>query len=231
MVFWPTQGANRDQQPRTMASRAQFTCIYCGRKNFKSAKGLQQHQSASVRCFQLAQAARANEPLPAVQQRSALGNVANLPLQHGTKNLHSLVGTVAGLPEPAPVAPNQGHGPDPAMGSAKDPMQVPQVVNADGSGNPGQLPQIMGQDDAADFPAQDDSSSATDSVATATFKQYTVPEDCKVSTVALAEFLEHRAYMEQQHYPFSKHEVGAIKLIDLLRRKRATLDTYEAVME
>ena len=231
MDFWPTTAANRDQQARTMASRAQFTCIYCGRRNFKSAKGLQQHQSASVRCFHSAQAAMTNEPRPAYQPRSALGNVANLPQQQGTQNLHSIVGNVAGMPEPAPVAPNQGQGPDRALGAAIDPMQVPQVIIADGSGNPGQLPEIMGPDDNAEFPAQDDSSSATDSVATASLQQYTVPDDCEVSTEALAGFLAHRAHMQQQYFPFSKHEVGAIKLVDLLRRKRATMDTYEAVLE
>lgn len=47
----------------------------------------------------------------------------------------------------------------------------------------------------------------------------------------LEKFLEYVANDRKKNRHLTKEEVNCIKLIDTLRRKRATLDTYEAVLE
>jgi hypothetical protein len=61
--------------------------------------------------------------------------------------------------------------------------------------------------------------------------QYIAPDDTEVCTEALAKFLKYLEWMEREYLPFDKHEEASIRLIDLLRRKRSTLDTYPEVME
>ena len=49
--------------------------------------------------------------------------------------------------------------------------------------------------------------------------------------LALDQFQEYCLLAEDEFLPLTRHEITAIKLMDILRKKRATLDTYDAVME
>ena len=92
---------------------------------------------------------------------------------------------------------------------------------------------MMLQDDDDGVPRWDDSSStSSDSDNTLASVQVVLrPDGSEVSNEALSKFLAYLEKARIEYHPFSKHEVAAIKLIDLLRRKRATLDTYEEVVE
>ena len=57
------------------------------------------------------------------------------------------------------------------------------------------------------------------------------PDDHDVSTEALDRFIKFVQQTDIDYCPFSRDETSAVQLLHVLRRKRATMDTYEEVME
>lgn len=193
-----------------------FICSYCGKK-VKTQKGLQQHHNQSLRCQRLMQAGSTllTGSLP------ISGAAVNQEPPHLTRKRLAGADMVAGAPE--------------NVETREDPRPVPEVLMADENRSHSQSPVMFMQDDN-DSPQQprDDSTgtssslSGSDSMAT---RQYEAPQNSQVSTEALVQFLQHRDHMAKEYFPFTKHEITAIKLMDILRNKRATLDTCEAVMD
>ena len=56
-------------------------------------------------------------------------------------------------------------------------------------------------------------------------------EDAQVNRTLANQFLEYVDYADNNFLNLDKNMVNAIELADVLRKKRATLDTYDAVME
>ncbi len=80
------------------------------------------------------------------------------------------------------------------------------------------------------FPANDDSS--TNSDFSTTKPSLIPPEHPHASTEWLAKFLKHCHDFSQKHAPvIAKEDMNKIKLIDTLRRKKATLDTHDSILE
>ena len=193
-----------------MASRAQFiSCQYCGKK-CKTNKGLHQHQSQSQNCLQQAQAAtRSRRVLP------------NQQPQQSARNQRSNGGLAPRVPETVEVLPDHG--------------QVADAIMANETDHHSHSPMLTMQNDDDGPPPPCDSASATSATDSgpefAAPPQYEALKNSQVSTEALTKFLEHSKYMDKEYFPFNKHDVQVIKLIDLLRNKRATLDTHQAAME
>lgn len=96
--------------------------------------------------------------------------------------------------------------------------------------NIAQVPEYQEQDDFILFD-DDDSSVSSDSSEPPEALTVIRPDDHDVSTKELDGFLEFIHQTDVDYFPFSEDEKAAVELLHLLRRKRATMDTYEAVME
>lgn len=226
-----------------MTTRQLFVCIRCGRDNFRSHAGLKQHLNSSQNC-------RASDTLSNGLNvaNNSPGNNGNLlyqrnnPVPRGMEMMDQNVS----IPAEAQVFDVQnleairlgyeedndendfGNGATGDEDSANE--ALPQVVAMDG--DPGlfrfdngnfeiEIPQVDGE-----LLQEDDSS-----VESVIMCGQDLPEGVDPKHLYVERF---RYYVQncQEHFAdFSAKEEFAIKLLDALRRKRATLDTYETVLE
>jgi len=196
-----------------MASHVLFTCKYCSHKPFKSAAGLASHIAQVTRCSLLSQADGQVPQLPTrptLPQLDSVDNQQQVQRHRKSKtNRHGEQETGAAVPDPAQ---NQD---SPLPNNSRDHGQMDEDSEEAADG------QFAFADDSTD---DSDDGSSTD-------LQYVAPDDPEVCTESLAKFLEYVKWIELEHHPFDKYEEASIRLIDLLRRKRSTLDTYPEVME
>ena len=79
-------------------------------------------------------------------------------------------------------------------------------------------------DDLAFFPVDSDDDDDM-------FEPHVPPIHAQMSTKAIGDFKKYVIHARQNFLPLEKGEVAAIKVLDILRKKRATLDTYPDIME
>jgi hypothetical protein len=196
-----------------MATRALFKCKYCNHKPFKSALGLASHIAQVRRCSLLSQANGRVPLAPPPPLRQPLGNVNNqqpVEIQRKCKSTDHV--------EPEIRA------------DAHDPVQNHDNPQPDFPMDPGQMHLDSDEDPVWPYGADDDTSQSSEE-SRDTESGSVAPDTDPVCSEALDNFREYVKWMIREYLPFDKHEVAAIRLLDLLRRKRATLDTYEEVME
>ena len=213
-----------------MSSPARYTCKYCNKSNFKSYNGLKQHIASVKRCCELSlldggELQPVEPPLqpplaafdihPTIAKRP-LGDVDNQqPVErHRKRKSTERVGPETRADAHAPVINyNNPH------------SNIP--------GDHGQMHFDSDEDPVWPYGVDDDMSQSSDESRdeTSTESGSVAPDDDPVCTEALSNFLEYVKWMKREYHPFDKHEVAAIRLLDLLHRKKATLDTYEEVME
>lgn len=213
-----------------MTSRQLFACQFCGRHDFKSQRGLNQHQrtnrncSANVTAFNRAIAATNIDPNVLNPPRFAHG-----PCPAGGRNPGPPV-----APVPAAIMDvinmevdgDQGHQEDEDSHGSGSRLEngdnastgIPQVLAVDGDGEDVEAP--LG------FAFMDD-----DSV-----ESVIVCADMTHKTTGTAHYYNERFKQYVQtaisHFvAFVPKEQLAIKMLDALRRKRATLDTYDTVLD
>ena len=191
-----------------MATPARYTCKYCNKSNFKSYNGLKQHIASVKRCCELSllDGGELQPVEPPLQPPLAAFDIQ--PSQSGPR----IRKTRSVGRERNAETPDSGHvGEDHVQNNFPDPAQM-----GDDS------------DEDAGFPDAGYSSSSDES---STDLQYVAPADSAVCTEALDKFMAYVKWMDVEYLPFTKHEAASIRLLDCLRRKRATLDTYPEVME
>ena len=191
-----------------MASHVLFTCKYCLHKPFKSAAGLASHIAQVTSCSLLSQADGQVSKLPTQPTQPPLGSVDNQqPVQrHRKRKSTRNVEPESRAVEHAPVQ-NQD---TPLPNNSRD---------------HGQMDEDSEEAAGWQFAFADESTDDSDDDSSTDF-QYVAPDDPEVCTEALTKFLKHVKWMEVEYHPFDKYEEASIRLIDLLRRKRSTLDTY-----
>jgi len=188
-----------------------FTCENCGKSGFKTEKGMKQHQRTSQLCVSLT-------PEDAAQLGKR--NAPSDPDEGGTgrqtrsKSRHA-AGTVATAEDSVATAE------DPVAG-AEDPVlhhQVPGSESGQLDLNESQVG--LGEDDSDEelLDLMDDGDGGNEE------------EQEGVDNYTLAKFKAYCAYAQQNFCEYDENEEAAIKSMQVLRKKKATLDTYDAVME
>ena len=192
-----------------MTSRQLFVCEYCGKKDIKSEKGLRQHQQFNLDC--------------AKQKNALLAKL--LGIKGSTRVLRTPKSTVS-----LPKNNVQNSNVDTADGNecVEDPMPLP-----DDDAYHVQMLFEEALEDLDDSTGSDGGSiSDDDSESGVDDSESGVDEEPQAgcSREALDDFRAYVAHAERHFMPFTRHERAAISLMDTLRKKKATLDTYDAVM-
>ena len=160
----------------TMASR-HLQCPFCGREDFKSAKGLTQHQNRSQYC---------RRQLSASIYGATGPNFASSMPKRATTTTHC----------------------------SKRQKIAPHCLPAVDANNEEDI-------DDASFVAFDDNASETP------ITKY----EAQFNTEIRANFRTHVSYAYQHLLPFTNAESCAIRLLLRLRKTKASLKTYECIME
>ena len=199
-----------------MATRALFKCKYCNHRPFKNALGLSSHLAQVTRCSLLSQNDGRVPLAPSPPLRQPLGNVNNQqPVEIHRKR-----------------RPTECVGPE-TRANAYSPFQTPDNPQPDILLDHGQMHLDSDEDPVWPYGVDDDTTHSSEESRdeSSTESGSIAPENDLVCSEALDNFMEYVKWMKREYLPFDKHEEAAIRLLDLLRRKRATLDTYEEVME
>ena len=212
-----------------MSSRQLLACKYCGAKRFKTTRGLNQHVTRSRECA----ARAASELFPNgtgnhVQMPQDFVHVPNNQVAHGVEELVQL-------------QPNQGAVDDDTgafrMGNIAHAPAAPTHLHG--------LPPQPPSDEEADQGDDDDNDGGFCFEVGGDMIVY--PDDCDASTVTCGSYYEvegpvepsqlsqqrFHSYVKNAHdhfAPFTDNDILAIKLLDALRRKKATMDTYESIL-
>ncbi len=210
-----------------MSTSKQTCCTHCGRDTFRSQRGLTQHLDNHRICSQLEKERHAN------QEKKRSGDVAMLDDLEVQK--HAVGNAIAAMLDEDELARKQ------MEAGGKQNLQMDAETQAGGCGEEDESDDgfvatlgddsVQLQDETADL--SDDNQEQEDDEQ----EQVEANEDdldgdedgpCTESQLSFAECCA----CAQQHYlPLDEHHVTAIKLMTLLRHKKAPLDTYDAVME
>ena len=211
-----------------MSSRQLLACKYCGAKRFKSTRGLQQHVNRTRQCAAMASSEFA--PSRAVHLAAIAQDYVHVP---NTPPAH-------GVAEMVHLQPGQGlmAGEGPAIrnlfGSlnilaAQPPNDAASVDESEEGETHFQMEVYHPQmGDPGDFGAVPDDCDASE-VTCGSYYELNGPTG--LAKFHLQRFHNYVANAQNNVTPFTKQEVMAIKLLDALRRKKATMDTYEAVLK
>jgi hypothetical protein len=189
-----------------MSSKQRYACPHCLRDNFKSARGLTQHLACSKVCAQL---------------HSNLAKVA------GNKRTND----EATLDETAPKKPAVATAINSIL--AKDFLARQQIMASSMATlqrNSHALPAAhLDHDMDADFGflMDDDSDDGGGLLHMEEEEDYVAPPN----SVSRDRFREYVADSKTNLLPLDKYQVAGIKLMDVLQKKKTSLDTYNAVMD
>ena len=226
-----------------MSSGQLFCCTRCGRDNFRSQRGLNHHLTNSQNCGALTQAIAG--PNGAPDSQALDGNL----LYQRNETVPRGVEMMDGVGFNAGQAWNYDWHPEQVIAlqdseSEDDEAYVKDVLGDDGSAQEA-LPQVVAMEDGGGFhldnghfdieiPQQEDEQveDDDDSVESVIMCSQDVPEDAAdPKHIYVQRFRNYVKNCHEHFTVFDPKEVFAIKMLDALRRKRATLDTYETVME
>ena len=206
-----------------MSNVGQYTCCYCGKNDFKSAKGLKHHLALNQHCREQHEAAISSN-LSA--RRAALLNLtqeSNLPTRrsqrlnpnHGNSNQHSQPqSTKTSLLFAQPVREEPGEHKNNSKSSiTNDDLKDAQPMD---DKDFGQIPDDDGTTEVEDSDPEDNESDHE-------------ADNSGPSSRARDEFVE---FCDQNKFfaPFTRGEEAGIKLMDVLRKKRAPINAYASVM-
>ena len=184
-----------------MGSRILFLCKYCGRDTFRTQQGLDQHLQFNQKCNHQAQ----DELAKYVSQQ-----------QQKIREFEK---------EDQPKAP----GIQPTL--ATDKGQLPETQALPLNQEQTQALPLNQEQDEWNLWAVDDSDDDSDDDEPPDLLHIVPPDEHDVSTEGLERLVTFIRQNDIDYCPLSKDEIAAVQLLHVLRRKRATMDTYEAVME
>ena len=189
-----------------MARNGEFVCKHCQRADFKSARGLNQHLKTSTVCSQ-------------VDQINASKSGPKFMAKLGAVKRHAASQIIDQLA----AKKQRVHG---------DFTRVPaKVENA---------LQVQEWTDSDEEPVIDYTEASADEMAIMEEESEESEEErsadggnihFEINTESLRHFKNYVAEAEQHFGELEKEEVDAIKLMDILRKKGGTLDSYDAVMK
>ena len=211
-----------------------IVCNICGRNNFRSQRGLTQHLSGNGDCSAMALAARAANVAPdQAQFAAAMVYVPDDPRPRGNLALGQLQ---ANDEETAPIdvgADDEEAGML-ATDSDEENEEEGPVMHAEDSGeedvglpDEDEPPALLETD--SDDEDEDDEDEPPTLIRCGEEWHNNAPAPPPLKE--LQRFKNYVRIAEQNFLPFTKDENMAINLMDTLRKKKATLDTYDAVME
>ncbi len=196
-------------------------CKYCGRDNFKSQRGLTQHIQASKYC----RAQVEKEIAASCGVAAAPGAEKNHT--HAANALGSLVHMqhIAAASKIVQVQMDQGQldASTELIGNVDVQHNRMDVQLDQNAVQEQQNFQVADDDDNPPF--DDDSSAESNAMA------HEVEEDDDPARSNIKQFRAYVQHAKQNFMEFNKDEVAAIKLMNVLRKKNTTLDTYDAIME
>ena len=215
-----------------MSSRQLLACKFCGVRRFKSQRGLNQHVTRNAECALLAASELA--PNVASDQEDFAQDYVYSPN-------HARPMGVANLEEVAPQqgavaagARARGQLMELEVDSPQERPQIGAVPQANVFFDPGLVLPFPQDEDSYDGDgAASKHGDASDNGSVITCGSYYEPMNQLPLGHTKACLQQFHAYLEHAllHFgPFQKKEILAIKLLDSLRRKRACMDTYEAVL-
>ena len=224
-----------------MSSRQLLACKYCGAHRFKTQRGLNQHVSRNAECAQIA--ASELGPNAAHGQGQFAQDYAHDPPHiqpHGVANLRQVlperdaVGAIAAargqLMELEVDSPQEQ--PNNGVGGAENAYFDPGFVANDGLG----FPHDDNSDDGDggtnedDGGTKEDASDAGSVITCGSYYERMNQLPLGHAKACLQQFHAYLDYAITNFRPFQKKDILATKLLDALRRKRACMDTYEAVL-
>lgn len=226
-----------------IVNMAKYKCLHCKRDNFKTQGGLKQHLKNHAVCSKL-------EEIRAIKinkhnDQSAGGTSRKLPTkqsQFTSDNVATLPQTLAQLPIKRSNMDQQYASSNKRSAKSKDNEQSDlraaqkevelrlqkQALALETIGELGASEEdifFADEDDMEEVLNLDNDESEGE--------EFDEVEEVhmKVNGEPLQQFKEYVAHARQHFLKFDKHEKKAIKLMDILRRKKASLDTYDAIME
>ena len=224
-----------------MSSRQLLACKYCGDQRFKTQRGLNQHVERNLECAAKASSALAANGAPV--RLAPAEDLVYLPREiaaQGSQELVVLQMEMVHL-EDNP-RPNAHRGAPNLNGGDFDEAMVHQAADDFGSGKADDeeddpdMPGLNVPDDDSDmssldgFGAWDDDSDDDEEEADPVYEDL-ANYPLGVAKYYQQEFRKYTANAKQHYIGFDRKEVLAVKLLDALRRKRATMDTYEAILQ
>ena len=182
-----------------------YACRHCGRSNFKSQKGLTQHLNSHSVC--------------SLKEKQITLKIAHLSTSK-QKQLSSATDT-------------PDHAQMPTKLRRMDKNDCPTSKDA-GLAHAGASKARFTRDSGQKLGLEsDDDNGFLDMESDESEDEREVNEEkvhLPVDTETLQNFKDYVLNARQHFLPFTKEEAEAIKLLDTLRKKRATLDTYDDVM-
>lgn len=202
-----------------MTSRAQFVCRYCGKNDFARESGLQQHLNRARKCSLLHRQEQIGILMPSDPALHARNQAEDIPVfDTVVRASNRSVATIVKKKEHTEhVAAAQ------EMDDGDQGFPEPEVLSSSNEANDTDSDKATSDSNTGEFGAKVASSSDDDS-----------DDNSEVSNEPSREWLDN--YLDWEHRAnktwekFTEDEVNAILLMDTLRRKRATLDTYDEVM-
>ena len=206
----------------------QLVCFHCGRNDFKSPRGLQQHLNNNKECSE-------KERARASSQRSdridGIAKARDVLADSGTRLTRSQVARSAAgdasdvvqseMDEPDPC--NTGHGTGMSglrcsmEAEASDPDEAAGESDPDDVNDFG-LAEVEHSDDATDDSDRQDAEDDTFPVET---------QACSQGRDELLDFVKHHRFFA----PLMRAETAGIELLNVLRKTKAPLNAYPLVMD
>jgi hypothetical protein len=226
-----------------MASKQLLACKYCGAQRFKTQRGLNQHVERNLECAAKASGALAANGAPfrcapaedlvyLPRELAAQGSQDLVVLQMESVHLEDNSG-----PKARRDAPNRNGG-DLDVGFVNQAPNDHASGESDDEEDDPDMPGLWddSNDNDSDMESVDDFGAFDDDDEEGEDEADPVYEDLQQYPLGVAkyyqqEFRKYTANAKQHYVRFDRKEVLAVKLLDALRRKRATMDTYEAVLQ
>ena len=220
ILFWYNQ---------IMSSAQLLVCTLCRRNDFISQRGLNYHLRHNDVCSAVASAIRSANTAPDQAQIAAsLVHLPTDPRPMGVANFEQLPSNDGATPNELGVrVRTMGHAADGAAGQRLYLEILPEepVMLAEDSGEEDEPPAWL----ETDSDDEDDEDEPPTLIRCGEEWHNKAPAPPPLQE--LQRFKNYVKFAEQNFLPFSPDEVMAINLLDTLRKKKATLDTYDAVME
>lgn len=196
-------------------------CPYCNAKPFKSARGLVQHQQSSRPCFQAIQRKHGAK----ISSKKAHTFVSFASVNDTMNPANLLANATTSRPKDKNSSPiSQQH----TANTDNNPRLSKRHRTSDES-SCFQQEEYDADDDNGMCPLLDDVSEDSQQ---RPVKISATSENNAVNTEILADWQKYTCWAKQHLLPdFTKSEANAIKLLATLRKTKASLDTYESVME
>ena len=188
-------------------------CQFCKRDNFKSLRGLHQHLSRNKFCADKARSSGVNFET----NKAATLELNGEPLNKDLAAIKEGIGAILDEDQQAWQQLQHGSPNECARSSNNNNMATNfDATNDDMAGSLQSSFELLNVDSFDEAPQI----------------YFGVNEDEAVpSSESISQFKEYVAKAYDEFAKLTKDEVCGIKLMDLLHRKKATLDTYDAVME